>query len=103
LHKGFFVVWFCAMTVHVLWYLPRIPRLLGAEFRGTAIPEGRAPDHGRAGDYGYPGRYTGRAAAVLGGRGMRLSLLVASLLAGLVIAMLTVHLAVPWHFAHLHN
>jgi hypothetical protein len=47
LHKGFFVVWFCAMTVHVLWYLSRIPRLLSAEFRGTAIPEGRAADQGR--------------------------------------------------------
>jgi hypothetical protein len=156
LHKGFFVVWFCAMTVHVLWYLPRIPRLLAAEFRGTAIPEGRAPDQGRAGGYGraggfgspgdygrggdygrageydrrgdigrrgdydqpaayarpagngrpgdgYPGRYTGRAAAVLAGRGVRLSLLVGSLLAGLVIAMLTVHMAVPWHFAHFHH
>jgi hypothetical protein len=73
LHKGSFVVWFCAMSVHVLAYLPRLPGLLGAEAGGT------------------------RAASVLGGRGMRLSLLVASLLAGLVIAVLTVHLAAPWH------
>ena len=34
--------------------------------------------------------------AVLGGRGLRLALLVASLLAGLVIALLTVHLASKW-------
>ena len=33
---------------------------------------------------------------VLGGRGTRLALLIASLLAGLVIALLTVHLAGKW-------
>jgi hypothetical protein len=33
---------------------------------------------------------------VLGGRGTRLALLLASLLAGLVIALLTVHLAGNW-------
>jgi hypothetical protein len=33
---------------------------------------------------------------VLGGRGTRLALLIASLLGGLVIALLTVHLAGPW-------
>ena len=33
---------------------------------------------------------------VLGGRGTRVALLVASLLAGLVIALLTVHLAGKW-------
>ena len=71
LHKASFVIWFCAMTAHVLAYLPRLPGLVAAESRG---------------------------AAVLGGRGVRLSLLLASLVAGLVIAMLTVHLAGPWHF-----
>lgn len=75
LHKASFIVWFCVMTVHVLAYAPRLPRLLAAE----------------AG----PAR---RTAAILGGRGMRLSLLAASLLAGLVIAMLTVHLAGSWQF-----
>jgi hypothetical protein len=69
LHKASFVIWFCVMTTHVLVYLPRLPRLIAADF----------------------------PPAVLGGRGMRLSLLVASLLAGLVIAVLTVHLAGPWH------
>jgi hypothetical protein len=175
LHKGSFVVWFCAMAVHVLAYLPRLPRLLSAEFRGSAAagreyggeyavvhpsqrhtqpgypdrnypaqgyrdggypaqgsrdrgypaegypaqgyrdggyPDGGYPAQGyRDGDYpaqgyrdgGYPDGaprnqgYTGRAAAILGGRGVRLSLLAASLLVGLVIAMLTVHLATPWH------
>ena len=78
LHKASFVIWFCAMTIHVLAYLPRLPRLLASEARGTAAGEIEGP-------------------AALGGRGLRLALLVASLVAGLVIAMLTVHLAVPWH------
>lgn len=82
LHKASFVIWFCAMTVHVLAYLPRLPRLVAAESRGTA---------------GGPSRGAAAAAAVLGGRGVRLALLLASLVAGLVIAMLTVHLAAPWH------
>lgn len=88
LHKASFVIWFCAMTIHVLAYLPRLPRLLASEARGTAAGETE----------GWPGRgYSGRGLAALGGRGLRLALLVASLVAGLVIAMLTVHLAVPWH------
>jgi hypothetical protein len=69
LHKASFVIWFMVMTTHVLVYLPRLPRLIAAEF----------------------------PPAILGGRGMRLSLLTASLFAGLVIAVLTVHLATPWH------
>jgi hypothetical protein len=109
LHKASFVIWFCVMTVHVLAYLLRVPRLIAAEFRPVPVPERRAvghdpatgygppPGYGGGAGYGPPGRYTSRAAAVLGGRGVRLSLLVASLLAGLVIAVLTVHLAGPWH------
>ena len=38
-------------------------------------------------------------AEALGGRGTRLALLTASLPAGLVIALLTVHLAGQWHSA----
>jgi len=103
LHKGSFVVWFCVTTVHVLAYLPRLPRLLAAEL-GTAAP-GRptVPGHSASGGTTASGRPApGRAVAVLGGRGVRLSLLVASLLAGLLIAVLTVHLAAPWHFASFH-
>lgn len=77
-HKGSFILWFCAMAIHVLAYTPRLPRLLAAEAHG------------------------GRAAAVLSGRGTRVSLLIASLVAGLVIAMLTVHLAGPWQFFRNH-
>ena len=89
LHKASFVIWFCAMTIHVLAYLPRLPRLLASEARGTAAGETESlPSPG----------YGGHGPAALGGRGLRLALLVASLVAGLVIAVLTVHLAVPWHF-----
>lgn len=87
LHKAAFVLWFCAMAVHVLAYVPRIPRLLAAEVRGVAFPEG---------GHGAGGWQTSRAATVLGGRGVRLTLLIGSLLGGLVIAMLTVHLATAW-------
>jgi hypothetical protein len=89
LHKASFVIWFCVMTIHVLAYLPRLPRLLASEARGTAARE----TEGRPG----PG-YGGRGTAALGGRGLRLALLVVSLVAGLVIAVLTLHLAAPWHF-----
>ena len=91
LHKASFVIWFGAMTVHVLAYLPRLPRLLAAESRGAAGHSAQGATRGAAGG-------PSRGAAVLGGRGVRLSLLAASLVAGLVIAMLTVHLAGPWHF-----
>jgi hypothetical protein len=87
LHKASFVLWFCAMAIHVLAYVPRLPRLLAAEARGA--PAGGGARHGG-------GRYARRAAEALGGRGTRLALLVASLLAGLVIALLTVHLAGHW-------
>ena len=84
LHKGSFILWFGAMTIHVLAYLPRLPRLLAAEARGAGQPGGG-------------GRHAQRVAEALGGRGTRLALLAASLLAGLVIALLTVHLAGQWH------
>jgi hypothetical protein len=90
LHRASFILWFCAMTIHVLAYVPRLPRLLSAEARGVALPEGETDGHAGA---GRPAR---RALEVLGGRGTRLALLLASLLAGLVIALLTVHLAGQW-------
>jgi len=114
LHKASFAVWFCVMTVHVLAYLPRLPRLLTAELRGRAGGYGPAGEYDPAGEYGRVGGYgpaggygsaegyggVPRAVAVLGGRGVRVSLLIASLLAGLVIAGLTMHLAAPWHLGN---
>jgi hypothetical protein len=69
LHRISFFAWLFFIAIHVLAYVPRVPRLLAAE---------------------------ARAREVLAGRGTRLALLVASLLAGLVIALLTVHLAGKW-------
>jgi hypothetical protein len=87
IHRISFIAWAFFITVHVLAYVWRLPRLLAAEARGTeargTAPEGNAT-HAR------------RAMQVLGGRGPRLALLLASLLAGLVIALLTVHLAGNW-------
>jgi hypothetical protein len=76
LHKAFFVLWFGAMTIHVLAYVWRLPGLIGADVMGS------------------PG--AGRARQILAGRRARWLLLAASLLAGLVIALTTVHLAAPW-------
>jgi len=82
IHRISFIAWAFFITVHVLAYVLRLPRLLAAEARGTA-------QEGKTG-------HTSRAVQVLGGRGPRLALLFASLLAGLVIALLTVHLAGNW-------
>jgi hypothetical protein len=89
-HKATFILWFGAMAIHVLAYVPRLPRLLYAEARGRALPEEDSQG------YAANPRPTSRAAQVLGGRGVRLYLLIASLVAGLLIALLTVHLAGAW-------
>jgi hypothetical protein len=89
LHRLSFIAWFCLMIVHVLAYVPRLPRLLAREIRGVG-------DHEDGEARG--GRHARRAVAALGGRGIRLALLTASLLCGLVIALLTVHLAGAWEF-----
>jgi hypothetical protein len=81
LHKACFVLWFGAMTIHVLAYMWRLPRLIGADLAG----------HHGAGHHGV-----GQARQILAGRPARWLLLGASILAGLVIALTTVHLAVPW-------
>jgi hypothetical protein len=89
-HKATFILWFGAMAIHVLAYVPRLPRLLYAEARGVALPQGDGRRHAAN------GRPLTQTARILGGRGIRLSLLIASLVAGLVIALLTVHLAGAW-------
>jgi hypothetical protein len=77
-HQMSFVAWACLMIIHLLSYAGRLPRLLTAEARGVANPES-GEGHAR------------QAMRVLGGRGTRLALLLASLLVGLVIALLTRH------------
>jgi hypothetical protein len=74
-HKAAFVLWFGVMTIHVLAYAWRLPRLVGSDLARRA---------------GY------RADQVLGGRAARWLLLTAALLTGLLLAVITVHLAGPW-------
>ena len=90
LHRLSFIAWLFFMAIHVLAYVWRLPTILAAEARGVSLSEGGTGGQTAA------GRHARRAAEVLGGRGTRLALLVASLLAGLVIALLTVHLAGKW-------
>lgn len=73
LHKLSFVGWAALMTVHVLAYLPRLPRLLAAD----AVP--------------------GRAARAVGGRGLRYSLVLLSLGAGALAAAWGAHLSTLWN------
>ena len=86
-HRISFIAWLFFIVIHVLAYVPRLPRLLAAEARGVTFTQ--------SGTGGHAGiqRHARRALKVLGGRGARLALLIASLLAGLMIALLTVHLA----------
>jgi hypothetical protein len=71
LHKASFVLWFGVMVIHVLAYAWRLPRIL------LGHPEGAARVRLR----GEPARWL---------------LVGAALLSGLVIALLTIHLATPW-------
>jgi hypothetical protein len=68
LHKASFLGWCGLAAVHVLAYLWRLPRLIGADLRLRA----------------------------LGGRGLRWTLLAASLGAGTIIALAGVHLVSGW-------
>ena len=96
LHRLSFIAWLFFMAIHVLAYVWRLPTMLAAEARGVSLPEDGTGGQTGAGRGGLAGRHARRAAEVLGGRGTRLALLVASLVAGLVIALLTVHLTGKW-------
>lgn len=76
-HKLFFVAWFCAITMHVTWHLPQLPKLLG-----TGSPQ------------------LARARATLAGAGKRWLVLVAALAVGLVVAIATYHTAGNWAGFH---
>jgi hypothetical protein len=75
LHKACFVLWAGTMTIHVLAYLWRLPRLVAAD-----LPLSRAH----------------RAAAAIGGSGLRWALTVVGLAGGVVFAVLCAHLASSW-------
>jgi hypothetical protein len=78
LHKAAFVLWFGVMTIHVLAYVWRLPRLIGSDLAGRA-------ERGRR---------------MLAGRPARLLLLSASVLTGVLLAVLTVHQASGWLSTH---
>ena len=78
-HKAAFVLWFGVMTIHVLAYAWRLPRMIGGDLRR------------RAGC---------RAREVLAGRRARWLLLTASVLTGLLLAVLTFHQAGAWPGPH---
>ena len=76
LHKASFILWAGAMTIHVLAYLWRLPRLVGADLMPTR------------GD---------RAVMAVGGRGLRWSVAGLALGAGTILALALVHLYSNWH------
>jgi hypothetical protein len=86
LHRFSFIAWAFFITIHVIAHIVRMTRDLAAEARPHGEPVG----------YSSAGWHARRALGVLGGRGIRLALLIASLLVGLLIALLTVHLAGQW-------
>jgi hypothetical protein len=97
-HKALFVLWFGAMTIHVLAYAPRLARLawrVAAGDRQRAAEGGdghaTASSHGRA----TAGRNDSGAATVEGSAA-RWLLLAAALAVGLILAALTLHLTGPW-------
>jgi len=75
LHKASFVLWFGVMTVHVLNYAPRLPRMLTARAGGGS-----------------------RGVAVPGGAG-RWLLLAVSLAVGVGVAAVTMHVSSYWGFS----
>ena len=78
LHKGFFILWAGAMTIHVLAYVWRLPALVTADFRTAHGQRARA------------------TATAVGGRAPRWLLTVAGLGAGLALALAFAHLASSW-------
>jgi hypothetical protein len=87
LHKASFVLWFGVMTIHVLVYAPRLPRLLLA---------GRAAGRTELGRTVFERTVFERTGSVLAGRTFRWLLLGASLACGLLIAAATLHLTAWW-------
>lgn len=80
LHKASFIAWFAVTSVHVLGHLPRLPRILRAEYA--------RPDPMRPGDAGRVARQLAIGAA---------------LVAGLVLALLLVPDFAHWQHAALHD
>jgi hypothetical protein len=84
LHKAAFVLWFGVMTVHVLNYGPKLPRMLFA--RSADSSASVSPDS------------TASATAAVPGATARWLLLIGSLAVGVGIAAVTMHLSTSWGF-----
>lgn len=74
LHKASFVLWFGVMTIHVVAYAPRLPRILLGDRAGTRPGPAVAP--------GSPARYLALSFA---------------LAAGILVAALAMHLSNAWN------
>jgi hypothetical protein len=85
LHKASFVLWFGVMTVHVLNYAPRLPRMLTSRAVSGAGGGGAATGHRRDG-------------AVPGGAA-RWLLLVVSLAVGVGVAAVTMDISSYWGYS----
>jgi hypothetical protein len=105
-HKALFVLWFGAMTIHVLAYAPRLARLAWhvAAGDGQRAVEG-GHGHASAGGHGPAAAGShGRAVAsgndsgpaTVEGSATRWLLLAAALAVGLILAVLTLQLTGPW-------
>jgi hypothetical protein len=79
LHKVSFILWFGVMTVHVLNYAPRLPRMLAARSGGAAARTA-----------------SGTAAEAVPGSAARWLALALSLAAGVVVAAVALHLSAKW-------
>jgi len=75
-HKASFMLWLVVMSIHVLAYVRRMPRLIGADLTTRAST---------------------RAQEVLAGRAVRWLLVTASVLAGLLLALLVYDRAGAWN------
>ena len=73
------MLWAGVMTIHVLAYLWRLPRLIAADLRTPRVVR-----HGQ------------RVVQTIGGRGLRYSLTALGLSTGLILALLGAHLSTQW-------
>ncbi len=78
-HKASFILWIIVAAIHILYYLARIPKILGAEVRGAS---------------------RGRSVA---NRGLRFSVLAGALVVGVALAFAFLPLAHKWERGHYIN
>ncbi len=79
IHKVSFILWFIVAAIHILYYLARVPKFVGAEVRGTR---------------------RGRSVA---NRGLRFTALAGALVVGLGLAIAFVPLAHKWERGRQHS